>query len=122
MKYIRWFRDLSLTDVPLVGGKNASLGQMISQLHAQGIRIPDGFAVTAAAYWYYLEHNNFIKTMRQTMNQLSDYTDIALLKKVGHEIRSLLVDGNMPADLAQEIVNENHSQSPLGSSPIRYSK
>ncbi len=53
MKYIRWFRDLLLTDVPLVGGKNASLGQMISQLHAQGIRIPDGFAVTAAAYWYY---------------------------------------------------------------------
>ena len=111
MKYIRWFRDLLLTDVPLVGGKNASLGQMISQLHAQGIRIPDGFAVTAAAYWYYLEHNNFIKTMRQTMNQLSDYTDIALLKKVGHEIRSLLVDGKMPADLAQEIIQAYHELS-----------
>ncbi|HEB41483.1 MAG TPA: phosphoenolpyruvate synthase, partial [Candidatus Dependentiae bacterium] len=87
------------------------LGQMISQLHAQGIRIPDGFAVTAAAYWYYLEHNHFIKTMRQIMNQLSDYTDIALLKKVGHEIRSLLVDGNMPADLAQEIVKAYHELS-----------
>ena len=111
MKYIRWFRDLLLTDVPLVGGKNASLGQMISQLHAQGIRIPDGFAVTAAAYWYYLEHNHFIKTMQQTMNQLSDYTDIALLKKVGHEIRSLLVDGKMPADLAQEIIQAYHELS-----------
>ena len=54
MKYIRWFDELSLNDIPLVGGKNASLGQMIGQLHAQRIRIPDGFAVTASAYWYYL--------------------------------------------------------------------
>ncbi len=47
---IRWFRDLSLTDLPLVGGKNASLGEMFQQLTPLGVRIPDGFAVTAEAY------------------------------------------------------------------------
>jgi len=111
MKYIRWFHELSLNDIPLVGGKNASLGQMIGQLHAQGICIPDGFAVTASAYWYYLEYNNFIDTMKQIMSKLHDPGDIALLKKVGHEIRFLIVGGQIPADLAQEIVLAYHELS-----------
>lgn len=49
-RYIRWFRELSLTDIPLVGGKNASLGEMFQQLTPLGVRVPDGFAVTAVAY------------------------------------------------------------------------
>ena len=48
--YIRWFRELSLADLPLVGGKNASLGEMFQQLMPLGVRVPDGFAVTASAY------------------------------------------------------------------------
>ena len=51
MRYIKWFNTLRMRDVPLVGGKNASLGEMISALQSQGITIPNGFAVTADAYW-----------------------------------------------------------------------
>jgi len=111
MKYVRWFRELSLNDISLVGGKNASLGQMIGQLEAQGIRIPDGFAITASAYWYYLEYNNFVDTMKKIMGRLHDTHDIALLQKVGHEIRFLLVGGQIPADLAQEITRAYHELS-----------
>ncbi|MGB8367061.1 MAG: phosphoenolpyruvate synthase [Candidatus Babeliales bacterium] len=111
MKYIRWFHKLSLNDIPLVGGKNASLGEMISQLKEKGIRVPDGFAITAAAYWYYLKYNNFIEPMQKIMGQLTDYTDTAFLKKVGHSIRSLLVSGLIPADLVQEILQTYHELS-----------
>ena len=55
MKYIQWFEDVCMADIAKVGGKNASLGEMIRQLVSQGIRVPSGFAITADAYWYYLE-------------------------------------------------------------------
>ena len=57
-RYVRWFETLSNTDVPLVGGKNASLGEMVRTLKDQGISVPDGFATTAAAYWEFLKVND----------------------------------------------------------------
>ena len=56
-RYVRWFGNLTSEDVPLVGGKNASLGEMISSLGAKGVRIPDGFATTSQAYWDFIDHN-----------------------------------------------------------------
>ncbi len=70
MKYIKHFEELRLDDLPLVGGKNASLGQMITQLRKKGIEVPSGFAITAPAYWYYLEQNNFVDEMKRIMVQL----------------------------------------------------
>ncbi|MBY0518154.1 MAG: hypothetical protein K2P81_14695 [Bacteriovoracaceae bacterium] len=58
-KYILWFEDLSLKDVPRVGGKNASLGEMVRELRGKGVNVPNGFAITADAYRY------FIKAMKQ---------------------------------------------------------
>ena len=58
VSYIRWFNEIGIDDVPLVGGKNASLGEMYQNLTAEGVRVPNGFAVTAEAYRYVLEHNN----------------------------------------------------------------
>ena len=58
MKYIRFFEDLRIKDVPIVGGKNASLGEMLCSLKRKGIRVPLGFATTAEAYFYYLEANH----------------------------------------------------------------
>ena len=55
--YIKPFKNICIEDVPLVGGKNASLGQMISALAKEGILVPDGFAITADAYWYFIDHN-----------------------------------------------------------------
>ena len=53
--YIKQFKDISISDIKLVGGKNASLGEMFNQLSPKGIKIPDGFATTAEAYWLFLE-------------------------------------------------------------------
>ena len=57
MDYIKSFKDIRIEDVPLVGGKNASLGQMISALTQEGILVPSGFAIIADAYWYFIDHN-----------------------------------------------------------------
>lgn len=103
MKYIKWFDELSMKDVPLVGGKNASLGQMITQLSQKGIRVPEGFAVTAQAYWYFVKENNILAKMQQIMNKLTDQNDLSKLKEVGSEVRALIIGSVMPDDLAKEI-------------------
>ena len=55
MKYIKFFKELNNRDVPLVGGKNASIGEMFQELVPVGIKVPDGFAITSDAYWYLLK-------------------------------------------------------------------
>ena len=64
-KYILWFNQISSRDVPLVGGKNASLGEMYTKLTKRGINIPNGFALTAKAYWHFINKNKlmFIETL-----------------------------------------------------------
>lgn len=111
MRYIKYFEDIRLTDVKTVGGKNASLGEMITQLSSQGIRVPTGFAITADAYWHYLESNQLVETMKNIMSRLHDAGDVAVLHKVGSEIRDLMVNGRMPEDLAQEIITAYHKLS-----------
>jgi len=111
MKYIKYFEDIRLSDVGTVGGKNASLGEMITQLSSQGIRIPTGFATTADAYWYYLNENQLVEKMKQLMKQLYDSDDVVVLQKVGLKIRELIINGHMPDDLAQEIKDAYHELS-----------
>ncbi len=102
MKYIRWFDTLRMKDIPKVGGKNAALGEMIHALKGKSIEIPYGFALTADAYWYYLEANDLLKEMRRLMKEL-DVRDIGTVQKVGHAIRELISRAAMPADLEKEI-------------------
>jgi len=104
MRYIKYFEDIRLSDLSLVGGKNASLGEMITQLSSQGIRVPFGFAITADAYWYYLKSNELIERIKKTMDQLIDVQNITVLSKVAAEIRGFILQGNMPDDLRQEII------------------
>lgn len=104
MNYIRFFDQLRLKDVPTVGGKNASLGQMIGDLGPQGIQIPFGFAVTADAYWHFLQENKLVDPIKKVMDGLTDYHDLAALQRVGAAIRELIVAGAMPGDLEQEIL------------------
>jgi pyruvate,water dikinase len=111
MHYIKYFEEIRLTDVKTVGGKNASLGEMITQLSSQGIRVPTGFAVTADAYWYYLTSNKLVERIQQIMSQLHDASDVAVLHNVGSEIRNLIINGQMPDDLAQEIISAYHELS-----------
>jgi pyruvate, water dikinase len=99
--YIRWFEDLSADDVALVGGKNASLGEMLRALKDQGIRVPDGFATTAAAYRAFLEANDLAGGMREQLEALK--REEATLQQVGKAIRQLFYDAEFPAALADEI-------------------
>lgn len=109
MKYIRFFEDVRLDDVPSVGGKNASLGQMIADLGSQGIKVPGGFAVTAEGYWHFLEVNKLVDPIKATLATLTDYQDGAVLQKVGAQIRGLIIAGAIPDDLKAEI-NEAYDQ------------
>lgn len=104
MKFIKYFEDININDVSSVGGKNASLGEMIRQLTSQGIRIPTGFAITVNAYWHYLEVNQFVEKIKIIMDQLSDVHNVKALQKAGSEVRALILSGIIPEDLEQEII------------------
>jgi pyruvate,water dikinase len=103
MQYIKKLEDLSITDAPHVGGKNASLGEMIAQLSAKDIRIPKGFALTADAYWHVINSNDLLPKMRTIMEKFNDPQNVALLEQVGQEIRDLIEHAEIPKDLVEEI-------------------
>ena len=102
-QFIQWFKDLTLDDVAKVGGKNASLGEMVRNLGSQGIRVPDGFAVTAAGYWHYLNQNNFAPRIKELMASLSNADDMNSVQRVGSQVREFILSGSIPGGLAQEI-------------------
>jgi pyruvate, water dikinase len=100
--YIRWFRELSLTDLPLVGGKNASLGEMFQQLTPLGVRVPDGFAVTAPANKDALDAANAWPELHQLLDKL-DKTDVTTLAKVGARAREIVYGAPMPKAVEQQL-------------------
>ncbi|MFC2006163.1 PEP/pyruvate-binding domain-containing protein, partial [Chloroflexota bacterium] len=94
-KYVRWFEEIKIEDVPVVGGKNASLGEMYRELTSQGVKIPNGFAVTAEAYWYVLESAGILDELRDAMVGL-DKTNLADLMKRGRRARDLILGAGIP--------------------------
>ena len=92
---IIWFKDLGKNDVGIVGGKNASLGEMISKLTKAGIRVPDGFATTAEAFRRFLTYNNLEYRINDALNNL-DIEDVNALQKQGAEIRQCIIDSPFP--------------------------
>ncbi|MDD2266259.1 pyruvate, water dikinase [Sulfuricurvum sp.] len=102
MKYIRRLDSLRLEDIPLVGGKNASLGEMIGSLKALGVKVPEGFAITADGYRFFIAHNGFEPKIRQFFAGV-DLTDIEALNKCGSAIRTLMLSGDMPDELKTQI-------------------
>jgi pyruvate,water dikinase len=98
---VRMFDDLGSGDVAQVGGKNASLGEMISDLRAKGVRVPDGFATTAAAYRTFLEHNELEEPIRNKLADLND--DNSNVDKIGKKVRDLINGGAMPAAVDEAI-------------------
>jgi pyruvate, water dikinase len=103
MQYIREFSELGIGDIALVGGKNASLGEMVNALSAHGVRVPDGFAITAEGYRYFLGHNNLTAKITEALDRL-DVTDIKALAYTGAIIREWIMYSDLPEDLAEEIV------------------
>ena len=100
--YVIWFENLRMTDVESVGGKNASLGEMISQLTEKGVRVPGGFATTAAAYRAFLAHNGLHERITAALDAL-DVDDVTELARVGKEIRQWILETPFPEQLNTEI-------------------
>ena len=101
-QYIRRFCELGIGDVPLVGGKNASLGEMYQALSGEGVKIPNGFATTAQAYRDYLTHNGLETRIGEALAEL-DVDDVDALAVTGAMIRGWILDAELPARLADEI-------------------
>ncbi len=101
-QYIVWLETLRMSDVARVGGKNASLGEMISQLAHLGVRVPGGFATTAAAYRDFLAQNDLEKRIRAVLDDLA-VTDVTALAEVGSRIRQWIVDTPLPPRLESEV-------------------
>ncbi|WP_456447512.1 phosphoenolpyruvate synthase [Oceanithermus sp.] len=102
MKWVKWFSEVGIHDVPLVGGKNASLGEMLRTLGEVGVRVPDGFAVTAEAYRYYLREAGLEDKIRALLDGW-DRSDPADLIRRARRIRNMIVRAECPEDLRQEI-------------------
>ena len=98
-----WLKDVGMSDVDKVGGKNASLGEMISGLESQGVRVPGGFATTAEAFESFLEHSDLKNKINQLLSDL-DITDISALTKTGLLIRQWVEEAPFPDELHQSIV------------------
>ncbi|CAG9932747.1 phosphoenolpyruvate synthase [Candidatus Nitrotoga arctica] len=101
-QYIVWLEALRMSDVAKVGGKNASLGEMISQLAHLGVRVPGGFATTAAAYRDFLAQSDLDKRIRAVLDNLA-VTDVTALAEVGSRIRQWIVDTPLPPRLESEV-------------------
>jgi len=102
MRYVRTFNTLGIKDIEIVGGKNASLGEMITELSPLGLRIPDGFATTAEAYWHFLDHNGLREPVTKLLEKL-DVRDVVQLAKTGQQIRNWFLAASLPPDLSAEI-------------------
>ena len=91
-KNVLWYSELGMHDVEIVGGKNASLGEMIRNLAASGVKVPNGYATTAAAYREFLKHENLDQRINAMLSKL-DVDDVQALAATGKEIRQACVKG-----------------------------
>ena len=102
-RYIRFFKDIRIEDVPLVGGKNASLGEMYRELSPQGVKVPNGFAITGEAYRYLLDQAGAWPALHDALDGL-DPTDVTDLSRRGARAREIVYSAPLPADLQAEIL------------------
>lgn len=102
MSNLLWFRDITMSDLPQVGGKNASLGEMVSRLHGVGVRVPGGFATTADAFRAFLAHGDLAARIHTAVAGL-DTGDVRRLAEVAADIRSWIEGQPFPASLHDDI-------------------
>ncbi len=100
--FIKNFNEIMLTDIPIVGGKNASLGEMFQKLGSKGVQIPDGFAVTSSAYWHYLEQSDLKESIFSELKKL-DKKEFSNLGKVGSQIRNKFAEVPLPSAIQEAI-------------------
>ncbi|NKX53142.1 phosphoenolpyruvate synthase [Arthrobacter mobilis] len=99
--HVLWFHEAGRADVAQVGGKNASLGELTRALADSGVRVPEGFATTAAAYWAFVEANGIGPGIARLLGRYRD--GAASLQATGEAVRALFLEGRFPADFAQAV-------------------
>jgi pyruvate, water dikinase len=109
---IRWFADLGRGDGAIVGGKNASLGEMVSRLADSGIPVPNGFATTADAYWSFIDTNELRGPIERKLAELD--AERSNLAEVGAAIRRMVVEATLPEALAQALDESYAKLEPRG--------
>ncbi len=114
---ILWFKDISIGDVSLVGGKNASLGEMYSKLTKKGIAVPNGFAMTASAYWSFFDAAGLKKKIKTELKGL-DITDIQNLRKKATKIRKMIMSAKLPEDIKKDILSSYKKLSSIKNAPV----
>ncbi|MFC1686983.1 phosphoenolpyruvate synthase [Patescibacteria group bacterium] len=103
-KLVLWFNQLGIKDVPLVGGKNASLGEMYQKLTKKGVKIPNGYAITAEAYYYLIKKAGIQKNIKKVLADLNTH-NIRNLQARGKKVRQLILNTTFPKDLEQVIIS-----------------
>ncbi len=106
--FIKWFADITIADVSLVGGKNASLGEMVRELASKGVKVPDGFAITAEAFRHFIRKAGTDARIRATLADL-DTHDMANLSERGQAVRQAILNATLPPDL-QGLICEAYRQ------------
>ncbi|UQB42678.1 phosphoenolpyruvate synthase [Thiomicrospira microaerophila] len=102
-QYIKFFEEIGIEDIPLVGGKNASLGEMYQTLVPNGVPVPNGFAITAQAYRYVLQENGIWEALKTLIGELDPH-DMDDLQMRGQKARQMIYQAELPEDLKKEIV------------------
>ena len=103
MKYVKFFNEIKNKDVPIVGGKNASIGEMFQELNSAGIKVPNGFAITSDAYWHLLDSANIRPKIKELLENV-DASEIDVLNARSKKIRELIFTTPLPQDLKDEIL------------------
>ena len=128
VQYVEWLHNLGMGDVERVGGKNASLGEMIANLSAAGVRVPGGFATTADAYREFLAHGGLKKRIDEAIGRL-DVEDTLALSRTGEEIRGWIAEAPLQKGLEsairetyQALVDEQASESEINAAVAQWKK
>jgi len=100
--YIKWFDEISVKDIPIVGGKNASLGEMFSNLKSENINVPNGFATTANSFWKFIEYNNLKEKIRFLIEKWKN--NKISLQTTGRSIRKLIIHSKFPKEIEDLII------------------
>ena len=111
-KYVKFFNEIGIKDVPTVGGKNASLGEMFQNLSEDGIKVPNGFATTSEAYEHFVKEAKIDQRIKNILKGLNT-KNVLMLAKKGAEVRKVIIDADFPEDLKNEIVTAYKKLSKL---------
>jgi pyruvate,water dikinase len=108
--YLKWLHEVELSDIPTVGGKNASLGEMIQNLGKLGVNVPGGFVVTVASYEAFITHNVLDQKIRDIVAKL-DVEDVENIRRTGLAVRTLIKNGKFPEEIWKGIMSRYDEMS-----------